>query len=277
MEGSTKMSPKRRSLIWALSLAGGAAICAALLAASASAARPARAGHGSKPAIVLVHGAFGDAAGWQRVIPILQRDGYEVTAVENPLESLAGDVATTRRVVQAQRGPVVLVGHSYGGAVITGAAAGNPNVRALVYIAAFAPLAGEPLSAPGQHYPAELANALRADEAGFLTIDRRRFRDLFAADVPVAQAAVMAAAQKPIHGDAFGASVAEAAWESIPSWYLVAARDHALNPDLQRFYASRIRAHVTQVQASHAVFVSHPIEVARIIEQAATAAARQSP
>jgi pimeloyl-ACP methyl ester carboxylesterase len=261
-------------LVWALALAGGAAICAALAAASASAARPAPARHGSRPAIVLVHGAFGDAVGWQRVIPILQRDGYQVTAVENPLESLAGDVATTRRVVEAQRGPVVLVGHSYGGGVITGAAAGNPNVRALVYIAAFAPLAGEPLNAFGARYPADIAGALRTDAAGFLTIDRSRFRDVFARDVPAGQAAVMAAAQKPIQGDAFGASIAEAAWQSIPSWYLVATQDHALNPDLQRFYANRIRAHVTQVQASHAVFVSHPMDVARIIEQAATAAGR---
>ena len=152
------------------------AAMAAMLAGTASAAKPAAA----KPLIVLVHGAFADATGWQRVIPILQRDGYEVIAVQNPLESLAGDVETTKRLVDAQTGPVVLVGHSYGGAVIAGAAAGNPNVKALVFLAAIAPEAGEPVNAFLEKYPSALGAALKPDPAGFLFVDRGKFHSVFA-------------------------------------------------------------------------------------------------
>ena len=226
----------------------------------------------SKPTIVLVHGAFADATGWQRVIPILQRDGYEVIAVQNPLASLAGDVETTKRVIDAQKGPVVLVGHSYGGAVITGAAAGSANVKALVYLAAFAPEAGEPVGAFGEKYPVDLNSALQPDSAGFLYVDRARFRELFCADVSVAEARVAAATQKPIHNSAFGASVPEAAWKNIPSWYLVSQDDRAINPELERFYAKRMGAKTSEVKASHVAFISHPDVVARLIEQAAGAA-----
>ena len=170
----------------------------------------------AKPTIVLVHGAFADGTGWQRVIPILQRDGYDVIAVQNPLASLAGDVETTKRVIDAQKGPVVLVGHSYGGAVITGAAAGSPNVKALVYLAAFAPEGGEPVGAFGEKYPVDLSSALQPDSAGFLYVDRARFRELFCADVPAADARVAAATQKPVHNSVFGASVPVAAWKTIP-------------------------------------------------------------
>jgi pimeloyl-ACP methyl ester carboxylesterase len=235
---------------------------------------PALAASAEKPVIVLVHGAFADALGWQRLIPILQRDGYEVTAVENPLESLDGDVATTKRVIDAQTRPVVLVGHSYGGAVITGAAAGNPKVKALVYLAAFAPDGGEPVGAFNDKYPADLGKALRPDSAGFLTIDRAQFRQDFAADVPAGDVAVAAVTQKPLSSSVFTASVPVAAWKTIPSWYVVSKQDHAINPDLERFYAKRMNAHTTEIDSSHVVFISHPAEVAKVIEEAATAAAK---
>jgi len=238
---------------------------------SARAAAPtARTGPAAaKPTVVLVHGAFADGTGWQHVIPLLERDGYNVIAVQNALASLAGDVETTKRVIDAQVGPMVVVGHSYGGAVITGAAAGNPNVKALVYIAAFAPEAGEPIGVYGEKYPAPLGAALQPDAAGFLYIDRARFRELFCADVPATEASVMAATQKPIIGSAFGASVDQAAWKTIPSWYLVTQDDRAINPDLERFYAKRIGAKTTEIRSSHVPFISHPAEVARLIEQAA--------
>ena len=172
----------------------------------------------AKPTIVLVHGAFADGSAWQRVIPILERDGYTVIAVQNALASLAGDVETTKRVIDAQKGPVVAVGHSYGGAVITGAAAGNANVKALVYIAAFAPEAGEPIGAFNEKYPSALGPALRPDAAGFLYIDRAQFRDVFAKDVSLAETRVMAATQKPVSGSVFGASVERPAWKTIPAW-----------------------------------------------------------
>ena len=221
--------------------------------------------------IVLVHGAFADGTGWQHVIPILERDGYHVIAVQNPLSSLATDVETTKRVIDAQQDPVVVVGHSYGGAVITGAAAGNAKVKALVYLAAFAPEAGEPIGAFGDKYPAPLSAALQPDAAGFLYVDREKFRDVFARDVSATDAAVMAAAQKPVSGSVFGASVPQPAWKTIPSWYLVSQQDRALNPDLERFYARRMGATTTEVNSSHVAFVSHPAVVARVIEQAASA------
>ena len=222
-----------------------------------------------KPTIVLVHGAFADGSSWQKVIPILQRDGYSVIAVQNPLTSLAADVETTKRVVAAQGGAVVLVGHSYGCAVITEAAAGSANVKALVYIAAFAPEAGEPIGAYGDKYPTSLGTGLRPDAAGFLYIDRALFHDLFAADVPPAETNVAAATQKPIIGSVFGASVEHATWKTIPSWYLVSPDDRAINPELERFYAKRMGATTTEIKSSHVAFLSHPAEVARLIEQAA--------
>lgn len=224
---------------------------------------------GAKPTIVLVHGAFADGSSWERVIPILQKDGYNVIAVQNPLTSLEADIETTKRVIDAQQGPVVVVGHSYGGAVITEAAAGNPNVKSLVYIAAFAPDSGVPIGALGEKYPSRLATGLRPDAAGFLYIDRALFRELFAADVPVEETMVAAATQKPIIGSVFGASVRKVAWKTIPSWYLVAQDDHAINPDEERFYAQRMRATTVEVKSSHVPFLSHPQEVARLIEQAA--------
>ena len=235
-----------------------------LILASRALAEPPR------PAIVLVHGAFADASGWSRVIPILQRDGYFVTAVQIPLTSLSDDIATAKRVVDSQKGPVVLVGHSYGGAVITGAAAGNPNVKALVYLAAFAPEAGEPLGAPGKKFAQPpLNSALVPDSAGFLYIDRGKFHDAFCKDLPEAEARVMAATQKPLSGSVFEASVSAAAWKTVPSWYVVSSQDRAINPELERFYAKRMGATTSEIAASHVAFLSHPREAAKVIEDAA--------
>jgi pimeloyl-ACP methyl ester carboxylesterase len=223
----------------------------------------------AKPTIVLVHGAFADASGWSKVIPILEKDGYRVIAVQNALTSYAADVATTRRVIDAENGPVVLVGHSYGGAVITGAAVGAANVKALVYVAAFGPDAGEMMMPLLQKYPSKIGAALVPDAAGYLYIDRAKFKEAFAGDVSDAEGRVMAATQKPINGEIFGHIFSTPAWKDIPSWYLVASQDQAINPELQRMFATRMRATVREVTASHVPFVSRPDAVAAIISAAA--------
>jgi len=224
----------------------------------------------TKPSIVLVHGAFADATGWQKVIPLLEKDGFTVTAVQNPLKSIADDVATTKRAIEAQKGDVVLVGHSYGGAIITGAGANNPKVKALVYVAAFAPDAGETIGALiGQFPPTPLGAALVPDSAGFLFIDRPKFHEIFAKDVPEGESAVMAATQKPVAGASFGETQAVAAWKTVPSWYVVSTQDHAINPDSERFMAKRMNAHTTEIDASHVSFISQAAKIVSIIEEAA--------
>ena len=254
-----------------LAMLSGAATSAAQQPASLAARTPAptTAPTAAKATIVLVHGAFADATGWQDVIPLLQRDGYKVVAVQNALASLAGDVATTKRVIDAQTGPVVAVGHSYGGAVISGAAAGNANVTALVYIAAFAPDAGERLDAFLKQYPSDLGASVVPDAAGYLYIDVAKYHDVFAADVPRSQTRVMAVAQKPIVGTIFGQSSPVAAWKTIPSWYIVAQQDRSINPDLERFYAKRMNARTTEIRSSHLPFISHAQQVATLIGEAA--------
>ena len=225
-----------------------------------------------KPAVVLVHGFWGNAGHWAKVIVELNRRGYtSLHAVENPLTSLADDAERTRTMIRQVDGPVVLVGHSYGGAVITGAAANNPKVKSLVYLEAFGPDDGEAVGAFSEKYPAPLGKALRPDSAGFLYVDRAQFHADFAADVSAGDAAVMAATQKPLHSSVFTASVPVAAWKTIPSWYVVSKRDHAINPDLERFYAKRMHAHTTEIDASHVGFISHAAEVAKVIEAAAAA------
>ena len=226
-----------------------------------------------KPSIVLVHGAFADATGWQHVIPLLERDGYTVTAVQNPLTSVADDIATTRRMIDAQPGPVVVVGHSYGGLVVTGAASGSPKVKALVYVAAFAPDSAEPIGPLLEKYPAPSGAALGPDAAGFFYINRAMFRDIFCQDVGAQEAAVMAATQKPLAGASFAAQLTvPPAWKTIPSWFIVAQNDHVINPDLERFFAHRMGATITELASSHVPFISQPAEVVKVIEQAATAA-----
>src|SRR5262245_43479000 len=188
----------------------------------------------SKASIVLVHGGFADGSGWQQVTRLLQQDGYSVTAVQNPLTSLADDIATTRRAVEAQQGPVVLVGRSYGGAVITGAAAGSSRVKALVYVAAFAPDAGEKLGALAARLgEAPLASALSRDAAGFIWVDRARFHEVLARDVPAEEARVLAAVQRPVAATIPEQAIDHPAWKAIPSWYLITLDDQAIKPDLQ--------------------------------------------
>lgn len=225
----------------------------------------------AKPTIVLVHGAFADASSFERLIPLLQDKGYTVVAAQNPLSSLPDDIANTKRVLANQKGPVVVVGHSYGGIVISGAAAGNPNVKALVYLAAFAPEANEPVGPLTKKYPSSLDPALRPDAGGYLYIACDAVHSVFAADLPEKVAKVVCAVQKPVHNSVFGATIPSPAWKTIPSWYLVSKDDKALNPDLERFYAKRMKATTSEIAASHVAFISHPDVVARLIDQAATA------
>jgi pimeloyl-ACP methyl ester carboxylesterase len=246
------------------------AAAAAAVALLSAAAAPAR----SEPVknVVLVHGAFADGSGWRRVVDILGKDGYTVSVVQEPLTSLADDVAATKRVLDLQQGPVILVGHSYGGVVIT--EAGNaPNVAALVYIAAFIPDQGE--SAVGllsQAAPAN--NDMRATKDDFLYLDPAAFPADFAADLPPAEANFMAHSQAMLAKAAGGAPVTTAAWHQKKSWALVATRDRNINPDLERSMAKRAGSETIEVPASHAVYVSKPEDVARLIERAAKASAR---
>ena len=230
-----------------------------------------------RPSVVLVHGAFADASGWGGVITLLEERGFPVIGVQNPLTSLADDVATTRRIVDAQAGPVILVGHSYGGAVITAAAAGSANVKALVYIAAFGPDAGEAIGKLLERTPSAIGPALVTDAGGFVSIDRAKFHDVFAKDLPPAEASIMAATQKPIAGPIFGTAIPAAAWKKLPSWYLVATEDRAIHPDLQRFMSKRMGARTTEAKGSHVVYMSRPDAAANLIEEAANAVTSGEP
>lgn len=225
----------------------------------------------SKPTIVLVHGAWADALGWQSVIGILDAKGYRVTAVENPLTSLADDVATTKRILAAEtaKAPVVVVAHSFGGAAVTGAAADNANVKALVYINAFAPDANEEVDYLAHLNPGPLGAALVQDAAGFLTIDRVQFANVFCGDIPAPRAEILAVTQKPVFGGAFTETLEKAAWKTIPSFYLVGTHDNAIPPATQRFMAARMHAKTIELPASHASFISHPEAVVSLIEEAA--------
>ena len=219
--------------------------------------------------VVLVHGGFVDGSGWQGVYDALKRDGYHVSIVQNPTLSLEGDVAATRMVIEAQDGPVVLVGHSYGGVVIS-EAGNHPKVAKLVYIAAFAPDKGESVSSliadppPGAPVPPILP-----PQDGYLFLDRERFADSFAGDVAPDEAAFMADSQVPWGVDALNGAVAEPAWRVKPSWYLVAADDRMIPPPAQRAMSERAGSQVVEVPGSHAVYVSRPDAVADLIKQAA--------
>jgi len=219
--------------------------------------------------VVLVHGAFADGSGWQRVADLLVKDGYKVSVVQEPLTSLADDVAATKRVLDLQGGPTILVGHSYGGVVIT--EAGNaPNVVGLVYIAAFIPDQGESAVSLLSQAPAA-NNDMRATKDDFLYIDPAAFPADFAADLPPAEAKFMAQSQQMLAKAAGGAPVTTAAWHQKKSWALIASRDHNINPDLERTMAKRAGSETIEVPASHAVYVSKPEDVARLIERAAKA------
>jgi pimeloyl-ACP methyl ester carboxylesterase len=228
----------------------------------------------SVPSIVLVHGGFVDGSGWEGVHRLLRNDGFEVAVVQNPTTSLADDVAFTRRVIAAQPGPVLLVGHSYGGVVVTEAGT-DPKVAGLAYIAAFAPDRGESVALliadppPGAPVPPILP-----PEDGFLRLDREKFAASFAADVDPAKAAFMADSQVPWGVEALAGQVASPAWKVRPSWYLVATDDRMIPPPAQRQMAQRAGATVTEVAGSHAVYVSQPQAVANVIREAAAALRR---
>jgi pimeloyl-ACP methyl ester carboxylesterase len=222
--------------------------------------------------IVLVHGGFVDGSGWEDVYKILRKDGYTVSIVQNPTISLAGDVAATKRVVAAQDGPVILVGHSYGGVVITEAGS-DPKVAALVYIAAFAPDKGESVSTlikdppPGAPVPPILP-----PQDGYLSLDKTKFPASFAADVDAERAAFMADSQVPWGVEALSGTISEPAWRTKPSWYLVATDDKMIPPPAQRAMSKRAGSTVVEVAGSHAIYVSQPKAVAALIEKAANEA-----
>src|SRR6266513_4222016 len=222
--------------------------------------------------IVLVHGAWADGSGWKGVYNILVKDGYNVSIVQEPETSFKEDVAATKRVLAQQDGPCILVAHSYGGVVIT-EAGNDPSVAGLVYIAAHMPDVGENEADDGKRFPSELSKspAIKKTADGFTYLDPAQFHEYFAADLSVEQAAFMARSQVLNAADNFKAVITTAAWRSKPSWMLVAAKDRTINPDLERWYATRAKSQKVEIAgASPAVYVSRPKEVAALIEQAAT-------
>jgi pimeloyl-ACP methyl ester carboxylesterase len=224
--------------------------------------------------IVLVHGAWADGSGWKSVYDILVKDGYNVSIVQEPETTFNEDVSATKRVIDQQDGPCILVAHSYGGAVIT--EAGNaPSVVGLVYIAAHMPDAGESEAQDGKRFPSDLSksNAIRKTDDGFTYLDPAQFHEYFAADLPADQAAFMSRSQVFNKAENFQAVITTAAWRSKPSWMLVAGSDRTINPNLERWYAARANSHTVEVPgASHVVYISRPKQVAAWIEQAAAQA-----
>jgi pimeloyl-ACP methyl ester carboxylesterase len=219
--------------------------------------------------IMLVHGAWADGSCWSKVILLLQ--GYSVTAAQIPLKSLADDIEVTRRLLSAQTGPTVLVGHSYGGAVITGAALTTLHVKALVYITAFGLDEGESLeSLSKQGPPSPGSAAIEPDDHDFLWINREKFHKSFAGGATDDEASIMAAVQKPLGSAAFAGQEGSPAWKTIPSWYLVCTDDQMIPPPAQEFLAKRMGATAQSVASSHCPFMSHPQEVASIIDLAAS-------
>jgi len=226
----------------------------------------------NKGTIVLVHGGFVDGSGWQGVYEQLEQD-YDVSVVQNPTLSLADDDAVTRRAIDAADEPVILVGHSYGGAVVTEAGT-HPKVAAVVYIAAFVPDAGESVNSLIQGFPTDGPQPpILAPQDGFLFLDREKFHEAFAADVDEELAEFMAISQVPWGLEAAGGTVSEAAWRSKPSWYLVSTEDRMIPPSAQREMSARAGSTVTEVVGSHAIYVSQPAAVAELIETAVTATA----
>jgi len=234
-------------------------------AATAKADSPAKAKN-----IVIVHGAFADGSGWESVYRILTKDGYNVSIVQNPLVSLAADVTATQNVLAEQNGPIVLVGHSYGGAVIT-QAGDDPKVKSLVYVSAFVPDAGESLETLiANPDPNAKGPPILPPQNGFLRIDQAKFPAAFAADVNRNKAQFMAASQAPLGVEAFAAKITTVAWKTKPSYYIVTSEDRMIPPAAQKMMAAKAKAVSFEVKASHAVFISKPKEVAKVIEQAAS-------
>lgn len=228
----------------------------------------------SKPTVVLVHGAFADVSSWSKVIALLQARGVQVVVVQNSLDSLASDVAQTRRVIANQPGRVVLVGHSWGGTVIT-EAGGIDQVAALVYIAAFAPDAGQSTGELGKNYPAPPGLAyLVPDQNGYLSLSEKGMKKHFAQDLRASEVSVMLATQSPINGKAFDEKVSTAAWKTKPSWYIVSDQDHMISPYLERDLAKKIGAKITHLPTSHVPMQSRPADVAMVILAAVEATAK---
>jgi pimeloyl-ACP methyl ester carboxylesterase len=223
--------------------------------------------------IVLVHGGFADGSGWESVYSLLKKDGYDVAIVQNPTISLAGDVAATKLVINEQDGPVILVGHSYGGAVITEAGT-DPMVVGLVYITAFAPDKGESVNSLIKDPPPDApVPPILPPKDGYLFLDKTKFAASFAGDVDAEKAAFMADSQVPWGLEALGGEISDPAWKSKPSWYLLVTEDRMIPPPAQRFMSERAGSTVVEVDGSHAIYVSQPIAVAALIKQAAQGAA----
>ncbi|MFJ3779176.1 alpha/beta fold hydrolase [Streptomyces sp. NPDC090075] len=276
MNRTARISRVRTSL----TVLAGATVAAGLLVTTVAPASADKgtSSQGPKPTVVLVHGAFADATSWNGVIEKLRHDGYPVVAVANPLRSLSGDSAYLRDVLAGIDGPVVLAGHSYGGSVISDAATGDKNVRALVYLAAFLPEKGESaIDLSGKFPGSTLGDALRSvpftnadgSQGTDLYIQNDTFRHQFAADVPRDRTDLMAVTQRPVTNAALAEGAAEPAWKTIPSWALVATQDLNIPRRAQEFMAERAHAHVTEVRSSHAVSVSQPGKVTDVIEDAA--------
>src|ERR1700688_1140175 len=249
---------------------GSESLCMALLLLSCGALSAQNEDHRVRN-IVLVHGAWADGSGWKAVYDILVKDGYHVSTVQEPETSFQEDVAATKRVLAQQDGPSILVAHSYGGAVITEAGT-DPSVAGLVYVAAHMPDAGESEADDGKRFPSDLSKsgAIKKTADSFTYVDPAQFHEYSAADLSAEQAAFMARSQVLNLADNFKAVLTTAAWRSKPSWMLVAGGDRTINPDLERWYATRAGSHKIEVPgASHAVYVSHPKEVAALIEEAA--------
>ncbi|WP_329139000.1 alpha/beta hydrolase [Streptomyces sp. NBC_01476] len=268
----------RRSRI--LLAAGAASLALGLGVPALASATPSHTSAQPKPTIVLEHGAWSDGSSWSGVVKRLQAEGYPVMAPADPLRGVADDSAYLASVLAGVKGPVVLVGHSYGGTVITQAAAGNPNVKALVYVAAFAPDTGETVAAlnaknPGSHITQDALNPVPYTQSGGSGVDLyikpADFADIFAGGLPSSTTAELAATQRPIDANALNEPVTAAAWKTIPSWYLVAENDHAISPATERFMARRAHAHTVEVRSPHAAQIAQPGAVASLIRQAARA------
>lgn len=264
-----------------LTLLATAAIASALVATSvgsASASKGTTTSEGAKPTVVLVHGAFADSSSWNGVIKQLKEDGYPVLAAANPLRSVSGDAAAVKDLLATVDGPVILVGHSYGGAVISNAARGADNVRALVYADAFLPDTGESVNELASKFegsvigdvlrPVPITRPDGAKDFDFY-IDQSKFHQAFGADVSANTARMMAVTQRPGAGTALNEPSGEPAWKTVPSWALVGSNDRIIPRELQVFMAERANAHIEEIRSSHAVTVSHPDAVTRIIEKAA--------
>ena len=222
--------------------------------------------------VVLVHGAWADGSSWAKVIPLLKANGMNVVAVQNPVTSFADDLAATKRAIALQTGPVILVGHSYGGAIIT-EAGNDAKVVGLVYVAAFAPAAGESVTTISKAYPpAPLGAELRPDAQGFLTATPKGIADDFAQDLSVQEKEILAATQGPTQASVFDATITTAAWKTKPSWFVIAANDRAIPPALEKAEAAAMNATSITVPSSHVVMLSHAKEVASLIMQASATA-----